>query len=213
MMEVIKLVVNGFGENTYILADTDTKECAIVDPGVSDAEERDALRRAVTKYGLTPVHLVNTHLHIDHVLGNGFVSEEYGLRPEAHMKDEFLGSRVKDQARMFGLPLDVDDTAIGTYLDDGDEIRVGDSSLKVLAVPGHSPGSIALYCPDSRFVITGDALFAGGIGRTDLPGGDYKTLIDSISSRLMTLPDDTVVYPGHGMPTTIGAEKRQNPFL
>lgn len=213
MMEVIKLVVNGFGENTYIVADMTVKECAIVDPGVSDHEERDALRKAVAKYGLKPVHLINTHLHIDHVLGNAFVCEEYGLTPKAHKDDAFLGARVKEQARMFGIPLKVEDTVIGSYLEDGDEIRVGDSVLKVLAVPGHSPGSIALYCPDSHFVITGDALFAGSIGRTDLPGGDYSTLIDSISSRLMTLPDDTVVYPGHGMPTTIGAEKSQNPYL
>lgn len=212
-MEVIKLIVNGFGVNTYILADTATKECAIVDPGVSDSNEREALKKAIDKYGLKPTHLINTHLHIDHVLGNGFVTKEYGLKPEAHKDDEFLASRVKDQARMFGLPIDVDNTFIDTYLEDGDEIKVGESTLKVLTVPGHSPGSIALYCPESHFVVTGDALFAGSIGRTDLPGGDYKTLIDSISSQLMTLPDDTVVYPGHGQPTTIGMEKEHNPYL
>lgn len=212
-MEVIKLIVNGFGVNTYILADTATKECAIVDPGVSDSNEREALKKAIDKYGLKPTHLINTHLHIDHVLGNGFVTKEYGLKPEAHKDDEFLASRVKEQARMFGLPIDVDNTFIDTYLEDGDEIKVGESTLKVLTVPGHSPGSIALYCPESHFVVTGDALFAGNIGRTDLPGGDYKTLIDSISSQLMTLPDDTVVYPGHGQPTTIGLEKEHNPYL
>lgn len=212
-MEVIKLIVNGFGVNTYILADTATKECAIVDPGVSDSNEREALKKAIDKYGLKPTHLINTHLHIDHVLGNGFVTKEYGLKPEAHKDDEFLASRVKEQARMFGLPIDVDNTFIDTYLEDGDEIKVGESTLKVLTVPGHSPGSIALYCPESHFVVTGDALFAGSIGRTDLPGGDYKTLIDSISSQLMTLPDDTVVYPGHGQPTTIGLEKEHNPYL
>lgn len=212
-MEVIKLVVNGFGENTYILADMATKECAIVDPGVSDSDEEAALKRAIDKYGLKPTHLINTHLHIDHVLGNAFVGHEYGLESHAHKADEFLGARVKEQARMFGIPLEPENTLIGTYLEEGDELKVGDSTLRVLAVPGHSPGSISLYCPDSKFVMTGDALFAGGIGRTDLPGGDYKTLIHAITDKLLSLPDDTVVYPGHGAPSTIGIEKRENPYL
>lgn len=212
-MEVIKLVVNCFGVNTYILADMDTKECAIVDPGVSDTKEREALKKAIDKYSLKPVHLINTHMHIDHVLGNSYVADEYGLKPEAHGDDEFLGARVREQARMFGLPFDVDDTSVGTYLEDGDIINVGKSSLRVLTVPGHSPGSIALYCADSGFVLTGDALFAGSIGRTDLPGGGHGILINSIRTRLLTLPDDTIVYPGHGQPTTVGIEKRQNPYL
>ena len=212
-MKVIQLVVNGFGENCYILMDEATRDCAIVDPGVSDDDERAALRRTIEKYSLHPTHLINTHLHIDHVLGNNFVAREYGLGVQAHKDDEFLGARVADQARMFNLPISAENTTISTYLQDGDEIRVGESTLKVLAVPGHSPGSICLYCPESRFVLTGDALFAGGIGRTDLPGGDYATLIEAIQSKLLTLPDNTTVYPGHGPATTIAAERASNPYL
>lgn len=212
-MEIIQLTVNGFGENTYILADPATKECAIVDPGVSNREEQEALVKAIEKYGLKPTHLINTHLHVDHVLGNKFVKEHYGLKIEAHRDDEFLAKRVKTQAEMFGVGNAVEDVVIDTYLEDGDTISVGNGSLKVIAVPGHSPGSICLYCAQSHFVLTGDALFANSIGRTDLPGGDYKTLINSIDTKLMKLPDNTEVFPGHGPSTTIGTEKKYNPFL
>ena len=212
-MEVIQLVFNAFGENTYIVADISSRECAIIDPGMSDKREQTAFIQAIERNHLKPVHLINTHLHIDHVLGNKFIASNYGLTIEANNEDAFLGSRIVEQARMFGLPGDADNCAIETFLNDGDEIRIGNSLLKVLGVPGHSPGSIALYDKDSHFVITGDALFAGSIGRTDLPGGDYATLIGSITQKLMKLPEDTIVYPGHGPATTIGKEKTQNPYL
>lgn len=212
-MEIIQLVVNAFGENTYIVADMKSRECAIIDPGMSNQRERTALIQAIERDNLKPTHLINTHLHIDHVLGNSFVATTYGLKVEGNKNDAFLGSRIVEQARMFGLTNDADNTVIETYLEDGDEIHIGDSILKVIGVPGHSPGSIALYSPESHFVITGDALFAGSIGRTDLPGGDYATLINSITKNLMALPEDTVVYPGHGPSTTIGKEKMQNPYL
>lgn len=212
-MEIIQLVVNAFGENTYIVADMKSRECAIIDPGMSNQRERTALIQAIERDNLKPTHLINTHLHIDHVLGNSFVATTYGLKVEGNKNDAFLGSRIVEQARMFGLTNDADNTVIETYLEDGDEIHIGDSILKVIGVPGHSPGSIALYSPESHFVITGDALFAGSIGRTDLPGGDYATLINSITKNLMALPEDTIVYPGHGPSTTIGKEKMQNPYL
>lgn len=212
-MEIIQLVVNAFGENTYIVADMKSRECAIIDPGMSNQRERTALIQAIERDNLKPTHLINTHLHIDHVLGNSFVATTYGLKVEGNKNDAFLGSRIVEQARMFGLTNDADNTVIETYLEDGDEIHIGDSILKVIGVPGHSPGSIALYSPESHFVITGDALFAGSIGRTDLPGGDYATLINSITKNLMALPEDTTVYPGHGPSTTIGKEKMQNPYL
>lgn len=212
-MEVIQLVVNGFGENTYILADMKTHRCAIVDPGLSDDEEKEAFVKAVEKYQLTPEQLINTHLHVDHIMGNAFVADKYKLKVSAHEADSFLGMRAREQARMFGIPMEIKDTAIDTFLEDGDEVKVGESTMHVISVPGHSPGSIALYCKESHFVVTGDALFAGSIGRTDLPGGDFDTLINSLTRRLMALPDDTVVYPGHGPATTIGKEKIQNPYL
>lgn len=212
-MEIIQLTVNGFGENTYILADETTKECAIVDPGLSNQEEQEAFKQAIDKYGLKPTHLINTHLHVDHLLGNDYISQTYGLKLSANEKDEPLGKRAKEQAKMFGMREEPSDPVIETYLNDGDVIKVGNSTLKVLAVPGHSPGSICLYCPESKFVITGDALFNGSIGRTDLPGGDFATLKDAIANKLLTLPDETDVFPGHGPATTIGTEKRYNPFL
>ncbi|MCM1005821.1 MAG: MBL fold metallo-hydrolase [Prevotella sp.] len=212
-MQIIQLTVNGFGENTYILADEATKQCAIIDPGVSDLQEQKALKAAIDKYSLIPTHLINTHLHIDHVLGNDFVKKQWGLKLSANDKDDFLGKRVTEQARMFGMQFRVEAPVIDNPLEDGDEIKIGESVLKVLAVPGHSPGSICLYCPESKFVITGDALFNGSIGRTDLPGGDFSSLKDAIANKLMTLPDDTDVFPGHGPATTIGNEKKYNPFL
>lgn len=212
-MEIIQLTVNSFGENTYILADKATKECAIVDPGLSNAKEEQALVNAIDKYGLTPKRLINTHMHVDHVLGNNFVKNHYGLVVEAHKDDEFLAKRVEMQASMFGMGCKVAEVKIEKYLEDGDTIKVGDSLLQVLSVPGHSPGSICLYCAVSQFVLTGDALFAGSIGRTDLPGGDHKTLIEAISRKLLTLPDDTDIFPGHGPATTIAKEKHRNPYL
>lgn len=215
-MKVIQLIVNGFQENTYIVYDTSTLKCAIIDPGVSDTQEREAITDTIEKYHLIPVHLINTHMHVDHVLGDIFLSRKYSLPISAHADDAFLASRAAEQARMFGMTEDgssLSDIAITDYLEDGDKIQIGEEYLQVLAVPGHSPGSIALYSPQSHFVITGDALFAGSIGRTDLPGGDYRTLIDSIQHKLLTLPADTVVYPGHGPATTIEKERRDNPFL
>ena len=212
-MNVSRFTVNPFGVNTYVLWDEDSREAAIVDPGMSTQAEREALDRFIQREKLTPVHLIDTHMHVDHALGNLYIKDRYGLKLEASKDDEFLGKALRNQARMFGLPVEVTDHAPEIYLSDGDRIYVGKEPVDVLDVPGHSPGSIALYAPESSFVITGDALFRGSIGRTDLPGGSQSTLINSIRTRLLTLPDDTAVLPGHGPETTIGAEKRANPYL
>lgn len=212
-MNVSRFVVNLFGENTYVLWDAESHEAAIIDPGVSTPTEREALDKFLEREKLTPVHLVNTHLHIDHALGNLYVKDRYGLKLEASREDEFLGRTFSDQARRFGMRVQVDNHTPEVYLADGDRFYVGKEPVDVIAVPGHSPGSIALYAPESGFVITGDALFQGSIGRTDLPGGSQPTLVDSIRRKLFALPDDTVVLPGHGPETTIGAEKRSNPYL
>ncbi len=212
-MKVITLTFNNFGENTYIVYDPSTLDCAVIDPGMMNDGEQRKLKEVIDRQGLHPVHVINTHMHIDHVLGNHFLSKEYGLSPEAHKEDAFLGERVAQQALMFGMPVDVQDVPVNTYLNQGDIIRIGEGELKVLHVPGHSPGSIALYDKQDGFVITGDALFAGSIGRTDLPGGSHPTLISAIRRELFTLPPETKVYPGHGPSTTIGAESRSNPFF
>lgn len=202
-----------FGVNTYIVWDPATLDCAIVDPSMTTEAEASVIDRFITANSLRPVHLVNTHLHLDHTFGDEHIMERYGLLLEAHPDDAFLGASRQSQADMFHLPLELPPVTVGVALRGGDTVRVGDGSLEVLDVPGHSPGSIALYDSADGFVLTGDALFAGSVGRTDLPRGNHAQLIDSITRRLLTLPPDTIVLPGHGRPTTIAEEQRHNPYL
>ena len=189
------------------------KECAIVDPGMSNPEENEAIENFLAEKALTLTHIINTHLHIDHVAGIPFLRKKYEAPLLAHEGDKQLGIKIRQQATAFGLDMDIDTIEITEYLKDGDVIKIGNDELKVISVPGHSKGSIALYDPEGKFLISGDALFKGSIGRTDLPGGDYEELIDSINRQLLSLPDETVVLPGHGPHSTIGEEKRSNPFL
>lgn len=202
-----------FGINTYVVVDEATKKCAVVDPGMIEPEEENALVNYIERNGLTVTHVINTHLHVDHAVGDKFVADKFKVPVLGHKSDETLGARMQQQAMMFGMQEKLDAVSLTSYLEDGDKVKVGDGELDVLHVPGHSPGSIALYDPEGKYVIVGDALFDGSIGRTDLPGGDFRTLINSIRSKLLTLPDDTTVYPGHGPATTIGREKKYNPYL
>lgn len=212
-MQIAIFQFSMFGINTYIVFDEDSKECIVVDPGMSTSDEEKAIDNFISTKGLTLKHIVNTHLHIDHVVGIPYLKSKYGAPVLAHKGDEFLGQRVADQAAMFGLPMNPGVIEISEYLQDGDKIKLGDGDLEVIEVPGHSKGSICLYDRKDGFLISGDALFQGSIGRTDLPGGNYRDLIDNIQNKLLNLPDNTVVYPGHGPSTTIGDEKRSNPFL
>ena len=212
-MQVAIFQFSLFGINTYLIFDPDTKECVIVDPGMSTPEEEKAIENFIAEKGLTLSQIINTHLHIDHVAGIPFLRARYGAPILAHEGDKFLGQKINHQAAAFGLDLDLGEIEVSQYLKDGDVIKVGNGELKVIAVPGHSKGSIALYDPQGKFLISGDALFKGSIGRTDLPGGDYKELIDSISKQLLSLPPETVVLPGHGPSTTIGEEIKSNPFF
>lgn len=212
-MQVAIFQFSLFGINTYVVFDPDSKECAIIDPGMSVPEEEQAIEDFLAEKGLTLTQIINTHLHIDHVAGIPFLREKYGVPVLAHEGDKNLGLKIKHQAAAFGLNLDIDGIEVTQYLKAGDKIKIGKGELEVISVPGHSKGSIALYDPEGHFLISGDALFKGSIGRTDLPGGNYRELIDSISSELLTLPDDTIVLPGHGPASTIGEEKQSNPFL
>lgn len=202
-----------FGINTYLVWDPDTKECAVIDPGMSNPQEEKALENFIAGKGLKLTQIINTHLHIDHVAGIPYLKEKYGAPVLAHEGDSFLAPGINQQARMFGLDLALGNIEISEYLKDGDKIKIGNGVLEVISVPGHSKGSIALYDPVAKFLISGDALFKGSIGRTDLPGGDYRELISSIESNLLSLPNNTVVLPGHGPSSTIGEEKQSNPFL
>lgn len=212
-MQVAIFQFSLFGINTYLVFDPDKKECAIIDPGMSNPEEEEAIENFIAEKGLTLTQIINTHLHIDHVAGIPFLRKKYGAPVLAHEGDMFLGKKIRHQAVAFGLDLEIDEIEVTEFLKAGDKIKIGNGELEVISVPGHSKGSIALYDKAGGFLISGDALFKGSIGRTDLPGGNYKELIDSIESNLLSLPDDTVVFPGHGPSSTIGEEKKSNPFL
>lgn len=212
-MKVARFGFAFFGVNTYVLIDPATNECAIVDPGMSNAKESEALKNFVDKHDLKVTHIINTHLHIDHLIGDKEAKELFKVPIYGHKGDAELGNRVKEQAYLFGIEENLESVSIDKPLEDGDTLKIGESSLEVLYVPGHSPGSIALYDKEGHFVIVGDVLFQNSIGRTDLPGGNHAQLIKSIKDKLMQLPDDTTVFPGHGPETTIGYERRNNPFL
>lgn len=212
-MQVAIFQFSLFGINTYLVFDEATKKCAVIDPGMSNREEEKAIENFIAEKGLTLTHIINTHLHIDHVAGIPFLRERYGAPVLAHEGDRDLGEHLDQQAAMFGLTMRPGTLEISEYIKTGDKIKIGDGVLEVISVPGHSKGSVALYDRAGGYLISGDALFKGSIGRTDLPGGNYKELIDSIEDGLMSLPDDTVVLPGHGPATTIGEEKVSNPFL
>ena len=195
-----------FGINSYVVYDPDTRCCAIIDPGMTNCKEENAIVDFIDRNKLSVKYVINTHLHIDHAVGNEFLKDKYNVPVLAHELDRPLGERMLLQAQMFGLPERFKNVEISEYLHDGEIIKIGNGELKVICVPGHSQGSVALYDEKDNFVIVGDALFSGSIGRTDLPGGDYDQLISSIRSRLLTLPPQTIVYPGHGPHTTIAQE-------
>ncbi len=213
MLAVKQFVFNNFAESTYVVYDEATLEAIVVDPGMATAAERQRFDDFIKDKQLKLTGIVNTHLHVDHGIADGYVRDKYGVPVKAHIADAPLGARATQQALMFGLDIKVNDITIDAPLKAGDYIQLGDSRLEVIHVPGHSPGGIALYSPDGHFAIVGDSLFKSSVGRTDLPGGDTATLINAVKNNLLTLPDDTLVLSGHGPSTTIGAERRTNPFL
>ncbi|MBK8668537.1 MAG: MBL fold metallo-hydrolase [Saprospiraceae bacterium] len=210
-MNVQSFVFNDFSENTYVLYD-ESLECIIVDPGCNSASEQQLLRQFISEYKLTPVALINTHCHIDHILGNKFVSDTYGLRLTAHKNEMPVLLFGAQTAMMYQIHYEKSPD-IELFIDEGDIVTFGKTSLEVLFTPGHSPASISLINKKDQILIAGDVLFQGSIGRTDLPGGNFETLTRVIKAKFFTLPDDTIVYSGHGDPTTIGIEKRTNPFF
>jgi len=210
-MEIYKLVFNPIDENTYILAD-ESGECAIIDCGCYDRNEFCELTDFIEEKKLKPVLLLNTHCHLDHIFGNRFMLERYNLGAFCHRDDDYNRKKAVNHALMFGLSMEEPPVPAG-YLADGQKISFGQSELTSIHVPGHAAGSLAFYSEKDKVVFTGDALFEGSIGRTDLPGGNYETLINSIRNKLFTLPEETVVYPGHGDETTIGNEIKTNPYF
>lgn len=211
MIRVSTFTFNDFAENTYILHD-ETGECVIIDPGCQKSTEQKELTTFIDSRKLKPVALINTHCHIDHILGNGFVADKYKLPLHLH-EDELITMReAASWASLFEMSIN-EGPERKIFISEGDIIQFGNSLLETFLTPGHSRASLSFYSKADKLVVSGDVLFNGSIGRTDLPGGDYDTLIFSIKNKLFSLSDDYVVYPGHGPNTTIGYEKLSNPFL
>ena len=211
-MTVSGFTFNAFSENTYLLVDEATQQCAIVDPGCYDPAEQQALRDYVTLRGWQVALLLNTHCHIDHVFGNQFIIDTYKVPFLIHTDDLATLHAVPAYAPSYGFPQYHPAEPTG-FLTPGEPVRIGETELEVRFTPGHAPGHVVFYHAPTRTLIGGDVLFRGSIGRTDLPGGDHDTLIESINQQLFTLPDEVVVYPGHGPTTTIGEERSTNPFF
>ena len=211
MITLDKLVFNSFQVNTYILHD-ETGECVIIDPSCYSTEENNSLVNHISKKNLTPVLHLNTHCHIDHILGMHFVRKHYKIPSYAHELEQEILENGPLMGDLYGFFIDPF-PPLDKHISNGEIISFGNSEIRAIHVPGHSRGSMAYYSEKDAFVITGDALFAGSIGRTDLPGGDYNTLISSIQNNLLSLPGETSVWPGHGASSSIREEITDNPFF
>lgn len=212
MINIKKFTFNSFYENTFVVWSEGFNDCAIIDPGCYEDFEEEELTKFLEKMNLIPKYLINTHCHIDHILGCKFVKDKFDpifLIPE---EDLPLLSNAKQQASIFGMQIKVPPKPDG-YLSEEDTISIGNSELKFIFTPGHTPGEYCIYFEREKKCITGDVLFNQSIGRTDLWGGDYKKLLDSIRNKILVLPDDVDIFPGHGENSTIGFEKKNNPFL
>ncbi len=210
-MTIKNFVFNPFQVNTYVLYDT-TKECIIIDPACSNAEEFEILKNFISENGLKPVSFYNTHSHIDHLAGNAYIKDNYNINLCIHKAGLPFLEFASAQAASLGFTLEKV-IQPDFFIEDGDTVNFGNASLKVIYTPGHADGSVCFYAAEDAFIIVGDVLFQGSIGRTDLPTGHFELLERSIKEKLYTLPDNVVVYTGHGPSTTIGNEKRHNPFV
>lgn len=211
MLQLHSATFNAFSENTYIIYNED-KACWIVDPGMSDASEHAAFNDFIAQQGLKPQGVINTHAHIDHILGVQAMMDKYDIGFALHPLEGPVLAGAKGAAMLFGVRLDAIPQPT-QVIRDGQKLMLGNDAVEVRLAPGHSPGSVIFYYAEGGWAIGGDVLFSGSIGRTDLPGGNHEQLLTSIREQVFTLPDETVVYPGHGPETTVEEERRSNPFL
>ncbi len=211
MMTIEQFSFNPYQENTYILHD-ETGECVIIDPGMYETDEQNALVKLIKEKNLKPVLLLNTHCHIDHVFGNKFVFDNWGLKPQFHKGELAVLQAIPGYAPQMGMHYELSPEP-EVYLEETGAVTFGNTVLELIFAPGHSPAHLCFYAKDQGILIGGDVLFYNSIGRTDLPGGNHVQLINNIRQKLFVLPDAVEVYPGHGPSTTIGYEKRNNPFL
>lgn len=213
MLKVKCFVCNSFYENSYVVYDNNTKECAIIDAGFYYADEEDAVSYFIESNDLIVKHLINTHLHLDHCFGAEYISNRYNVGLSGDDNDDLLLKLIPQQCEMFGIKLNSAVPILKNVIKEGDKIEIGNYTLVAISVPGHSPGSLCYYCKEEGILFSGDVLFKESIGRTDLHGGSYKALSENITSKIFTLPDSTIVYCGHGPTTTIGYEKENNPYF
>ena len=211
-MKIKRFVFNPFQENTFVLYDK-SKECIIIDPGCYEKEEEVELESFISENGLNPVALLNTHCHIDHILGNQFVADKWGVELQMHKKDLPLLENAGEISKMYGFENYYGSPYPKHFLEDGNIFSFGESELEVLFTPGHAPGHICFYSEENNLIISGDVIFQMSIGRTDLPFGDYDTLIKSITKKIFLLPGETQIYCGHGPNTVLSYEREHNPFL
>ena len=211
MIQLHTFTFNPFSENTYVLYD-ETKEAVIIDPGCHNYEERKELKDFIDNQQLTVVYLLNTHAHIDHVLGNEYVKRTFGVKLHLHIKDLPVLQNAAARAEFYGFP-NYEGSDVDVFIEEGDFIKFGNSELEVLFVPGHAPGHVAFINREENICVSGDVLFKGSVGRTDFPMCSFPDLENSIKTKLYTLADEMVVFPGHGGITTIGSEKKNNPFV
>lgn len=212
-MKLKTFVFNQLQVNTYLLTDETTGNTIVIDPGCSNPKEKEFFAQYVAENGLNIKKVLNTHLHFDHIYGNRFIQERFGAGAFGAKEDRTFINHFTDLLTMFGMPDDEEALPLEGYLTGGDIIKEGEIELEVRAVPGHSPGGLAFYEPKEKWVFVGDCILEGGIGRTDMHKGNFTTLLESIKTQLLSLPDETIVYSGHGRPSTIGDEKKHNPFL
>ncbi|WP_158825957.1 MBL fold metallo-hydrolase [Mucilaginibacter lacusdianchii] len=211
MAKIQAFTNNPYQENTYLLYD-DSGECAIIDPGMYTGAEQDVVVNFIKTNNLKPVLLLNTHCHIDHVLGNKFVFNQYGLKPQFHEGELVVLQAMPVWSQQSGIRYELSPLP-DTYLPETGSISFGNTTLQLIFAPGHSPAHLCFYDEADQLLVGGDVLFRGSIGRTDLPGGNHTQLLTNIQEKLFTLPENVVVYPGHGPETTIGYEKQTNPFF
>ena len=213
MINATQMTVNPFGENLYILWDEATHDAVVVDPGMMRAPEREMVTKFIEGQELQVTHILLTHLHVDHITSARWLADKTGADVCGSIQDAQLGMELPDQVAHFRINVDVEPLTLDRDLTDGDTIPLGDETIQVLHVPGHSPGGLAFYLPQSGLLVSGDTIFNGSVGRTDLWGGDMAQLINSIREKILPLPDETVIASGHGPTTTVADEKRCNPFL
>lgn len=211
MVEIKSFTFNPFQENTHLLYN-DKKEAIIIDPGAYFEKEQHILLDFIERNELQPLRLLNTHCHLDHIFSNNLIAKKFHLSPEIHKKEEYILTNSFAVGMQYNLPFEASPQP-KSFLNEQDKLFLGDDELSILFTPGHSPGSICFYCKKQNFLIGGDVLFRESIGRTDLPGGNHEVLLQSIREKLFPLPDNTIVYSGHGPTTTIGHEKTHNPFI